>query len=1283
MRDGDIKSRLNPLDPLIEKPVPETRINTSYIAVSDKWSNFSFRDSTGSLQCSLMQTYEYITLDYGENGDSLQQLSLQGLTTFVIDGFEINHPYIFKFTGYFRNGEVRTETFTDTTPSGAPPLPPSGIRGEGTLQGAMIQWDAVANTRGYTIQRSTAAGELLVLLRENTICTDPLPDYQAYSYKVGSANQYGAAYSDSLIELRKISVILPPGKCSASKGLYPDYVLLNWDRVENATSYRVYRSAAAEGMFTTIGVVPDTVFKDTISNNGVLYYRIASIDDSGYTGMQGTSVSGWITDSLDTPGEVSASMGVFKDRIMVFWGLVKRGYTYKIYKAPFSEGTYQLISTVPGSANYFTDSLITRIVNYYKVSVVDSNGIESRKSAFVSGTVKSIPVPDNVNATQGTSISEITVTWNPVTDAGSYFVYKSVNENGPYTLAGSSKTTEFQDAVGTDSSLYYRVSCQIAGIESEQSPAVHGWAMSDNAPSNLTASLGTFFTHISLLWQKSQGVQRYIVYRSATASGPYKQIATVDTSSYNDSTVLTDDYYYYRVAAVFKDSTAGKQSDYTMGFVETFNSPEGVNASDNHPSRIYVRWNSVPYSQYYIVYRSLTNGGAVPIDTVSGTTFIDTLLPMNTNGAYYQVCAGLRTRLGLRSATVKGTLLSPPSTGSLLSQDAGVFITWSSVSKAKQYKVYRSFSNQSNFTLIDYTPEPYTVDTAFTDVGTYYYRITSSNDSGESVTGLIVSVSYIPGPKTLSATVSNDTVKLWWPNISTSSYTVFRSQFADSGFQSIGRVYDTTYRDISALRSGDYYYQVRGNFSSTSYITTRSPVVKVSVLVKPQAPIVSASTSYSGYVRVSWSSNTSGSLADSFVVYRSTYSSGTYLPLDTVTGTYMYDSVPSLETYYYKVSGINKAGEGALSGYTYGYAISPSAPEALSATRDIYPKGILFTWKKSSSATSYIVSRASSSGGTRTVLDTVSDTVFFDTTVSAGVTRYYSVQSVTSRGLTSSYSTSLSGRRLGPPSSISVSGYTSYLLLSWTGSSVSDVYYKIYRATSSGGPFTVLDSTTASSYIDSVTSLVSYYYAISSVKNGESAQSSVYSGQLLPPPAPTMASASSGTSAVITVVWRKTSEAQSYKLYRSGTSSFTNSVLVGSPVDTFFSDTVPSDSFYYYKCKSVGLAGESSLSSGYVRGYRSPGLAPPIPQSLRVSSNNSSYIYLYWSMPSGIPAANKNNIYRSENQNGPFSVIDSVTNSSYYDYVPKTFPDKYWYYVTSKNIAGESAPSDTLSGSRQ
>jgi fibronectin type 3 domain-containing protein len=1259
-------------------------IISSYVSISPVWSDFSFKDSTGSLQCSLLQVFNHITIDIGVHKDSLASIKISDRMTFELEGFKINCPYIVKFTGYFRNGELCSEEFIYTTPAGTPPLPPTGFNGEGKSFGAELRWDKVSGAQKYRITRSAPSGFLLELpLQESTSCMDLLPDYDEYIYSIGSVNEYGSAFSNFHVPVSKIASIIFPKDVTASNGRYPDYILVKWSHVPEASAYRMYRSSSSDGIFVSIAVVDDTIFKDVNNKKGLFYYRVASINDSGYSGQMSDAAVGFITDSLDVPDSVNATRGVITDRIMVFWRQVEGAASYNIYKSADSAGIFLINSKVAGNINFYTDSSVTRVLNYYSVSAVDTNGIETEKSVIVAGSIKSKAIPENITATQGLNLSEITVTWDPVKDASKYYIYRAIGNSDTFSLIETSILPVFHDTLESDSVMHYKVNCRVDGIETEYSNVATGWLASKLVPANLTASLGTYSSYIEIQWRPVPGAVRYIVYRATDFTGQYLPIATIDTNRYNDTTILTNDYYFYRVAAVAPNAKVGVQSEYVQGFADVVGRPMNVSATTLHPSKVYVRWNVVKEAQYYIVYcQTGLNGSASVLDTVSDTVFVDTRIPPSNVNYYYSVTAGIRNRLGFRSVAAYGAVFPPPSSVTITSIEDGVILKWNSVASANQYKVYRSVLDTSHFNLYESTTTTIIIDSLGSS-GTYYYKVTSCSDSGESVPAQYTSIHYVVGPGILNSTVTGDTVALSWNSVNgVSTYYIYRAEKLDTVFTSIGVSADTTYKDAGLLRSGNYYYYIRGYVSLNSFYTSMSPVVKAFVKVKPIAPVPTSTASYSGYIRIAWTPNTAGTLPTAYVLYRALSSSGIYSPLDTITGLYYDDSVSSTSTYYYKVSGLDSNGEGTLSSYISGYAYSPAAPVGESASWDQFPNGILYIWKRNPDAVSYIIYRATYSGGTKTALDTVNDTVFFDTSISASVTGYYSVKYQNTHGLISSGSTEIAGRRLGPPISISVSGYVNYISLSWSGSSTPGIYYKVYRSTSSGGPFTILDSTSALSYNDTVSSLSAYYYKISSVKNGESQLSAVYSGRLTTPSAPVMVSASMGMITVVQVIWNKITAAQAYKLYRSTSSSFLNPSFVANVADTSFLDTVPTDSIYYYKCKAVSITGESSLSSVSKSGYRLSSSPPPVPVSLYVSNDISSHIYMHWSMSSNIPMVTQYKIYRSEIQGGPFQLIDSTSDFSYIDYVPKTYPDSYWYYITSRNSAGESAPSDTVSGYR-
>ena len=234
------------------------------------------------------------------------------------------------------------------------------------------------------------------------------------------------------------------------------------------------------------------------------------------------------------------------------------------------------------------------------------------------------------------------------------------------------------------------------------------------------------------------------------------------------------------------------------------------------------------------------------------------------------------------------------------------------------------------------------------------------------------------------------------------------------------------------------------------------------------------------------------------------------------------------------------------------------------------------------------------------------------------------------------------------------------------------------------GSILPIDTVTATTYNDSVLNTSYWYYKISALNQvGESVLSLYKSGYALPPSAPAMVSATSGTLATVGIIWRLSSGANSYKLYRSASSSFLSPIFIFEGSDTTYSDTVSSDSIYYYKTKALSLAGESSLSTNSVSGYRIPSVSPLSPQSPTASTNRTSNIYLTWTRPSGAVPVNGYILYRSETESGIYQPVDSTLSTYYYDYVSKTFPDSYWYYITAWNGHGESVPSDTTFGIRQ
>ena len=87
------------------------------------------------------------------------------------------------------------------------------------------------------------------------------------------------------------------------------------------------------------------------------------------------------------------------------------------------------------------------------------------------GNTGSIPgTPVGVSASASLYFSDIGVSWNHVSGADGYTIYRSLSADGTYTSVGSTSASSFNDtAVSANTTYYYRVSAYNSYGESELS----------------------------------------------------------------------------------------------------------------------------------------------------------------------------------------------------------------------------------------------------------------------------------------------------------------------------------------------------------------------------------------------------------------------------------------------------------------------------------------------------------------------------------------------------------------------------------------------------------------------------------------------------------------------------------------------------------------------------------------------------------------------------------------------------------------------------------------------
>ena len=243
------------------------------------------------------------------------------------------------------------------------------------------------------------------------------------------------------------------------------------------------------------------------------------------------------------------------------------------------------------------------------------------ESAFDAGTgivaQAALAAPTGVKTTL-LSANSVKVSWNAVTGAEGYGVYRSDSQNGTYKFL-SYVTSTSRDCTGlTAGKTYYfkvRAYKTVNGTKSfgSYSNVVSATTKSNapQTPTGLTVKENSP-TSLYISWNAVNNAEGYAVYRSTTKDGTYSFLANVSNTSRYCASLTPGKTYYFKVRA-FKTVNGKKvYSAYTSAVSGTpvLPVPDEVTAKCSSMHSITVRWSSVsPFSDGVEVFRSDSKTG--------------------------------------------------------------------------------------------------------------------------------------------------------------------------------------------------------------------------------------------------------------------------------------------------------------------------------------------------------------------------------------------------------------------------------------------------------------------------------------------------------------------------------------------------------------------------------------------------------------------------------------------------------------------------------------------------
>ena len=258
-----------------------------------------------------------------------------------------------------------------------------------------------------------------------------------------------------------------------------------------------------------------------------------------------------------------------------------------------------------------------------------------------------------------------------------------------------------------------------------------------------------------------------------------------------------------------------------------------------------------------------------------------------------------------------------------------------------------------------------------------------------------------------------------------------------------------------------------------------------------EAPVVKITNkASSGKPSLSWDAVDG---AVEYEVYRATSKTGKYSRMKTLNNTtYTNTSSTAGKYYYYYVRAI--AADGSYADSSIVGRTCDLAQTTVAVSNVVSTGKVKISWEPVEGATKYEVYRAASKNGTYSRISTTSSTSVTNTKAEAGKMYYYKVRAICDvEAAAAAYSASKSRTCNLPQPDVSIALSSKKPKVSWDKVEGA-VSYKVYRASSKNGTYSLVKTTTSLSYKDSnATSGKTYYYKVVAVCSNTAGNSN-YSG---------------------------------------------------------------------------------------------------------------------------------------------------------------------------------------------
>ena len=443
-------------------------------------------------------------------------------------------------------------------------------------------------------------------------------------------------------------------------------------------------------------------------------------------------------------------------------------------------------------------------------------------------TVAAPNAPQDVTATQGTESSCVRVNWTAPSGATEYAVYRAtVNSSKNAQYLDNVTVAKYNDTSAKPGIDYwYFIKAKNSSGTSGFSTGSNGWRRL-SPPEGVTAS-DTLLDKVSLEWSEVEGATHYRVYRAASMDGAKSALGGWQTAmAFNDTTATAGvTYYYFVVAAV--DASGNRPSDcsivedgmravpVTVDHLEIKGdaSIAAGGYADFTADAVYTDGHKVesitPGSWSIVGDGASVANGRVTAAMITENTMVMIEATYTENG---------KAVFGEKQITIAAVKPVAPRNVAAAVSGTAVNVSWSAVSGASSYRVYRHDGEGSGATQVGSTSNASFVDRTAIPGVAYSYSVSAVNSAGEGPqSGTVTATIPLSEPTGVAATSNlTDGVLVSWAAVNGAThYRVARAASADGEKTELGSwQVGTSYNDTSATAGTAYWYFVRAATSSS------------------------------------------------------------------------------------------------------------------------------------------------------------------------------------------------------------------------------------------------------------------------------------------------------------------------------------------------------------------------------------------------------------------------------------------------------------------------------------